>query len=166
MLRSAVQPRRSIALFATAPTMSTSFTPKSAMGCSTATGGSVWRSLPIGSFQRTWLCAARIEPRAGVGPCPRWRRLLLRAQVSYATRRAGCSWSFEGAGFEASVALTYQPSSCAELKCQRGEKAVSQASFILRETESSNATRSTGESVANLTFRGDCHGRRSMRLTP
>jgi hypothetical protein len=54
--------------------------------------------------------------------------------MSYATRRAGCCWSFEGAVCEASVALRYQPSSCAELKCQRGEKAVSQA-FISRETE-------------------------------
>jgi len=63
-------------------------------------------------------------------------------------RRAGCCRSFERAGFEASVALTYQPSSCAELE----EKAISQASFISRETESSNPTRATGESVANLTF--------------
>jgi hypothetical protein len=39
----------------------------------------------LAAFQPTWLCAARSEPRAGFGPRPRCRPLLLRAQMSYTT---------------------------------------------------------------------------------
>src|SRR5437764_14750646 len=63
----------------------------------------------LAAFQRTWLCAARIEARASVGPCPRWRRLLLQPQMSYAMRH----WLLlviEGSGVACVAASASPPS--------------------------------------------------------